>query len=137
MIFHQRLVRELLEPKQNSSMCDLVLYAAKKKKKNKHYEKFLLTEYQAGAPLERVHIDFIGPLPKIEPGNEHCLMMVDQFAKWVECIPLPSQKAEITAKAAVDAFFSRFNFPFQLFSDQGRYFESKLFESLCKASEIH
>ena len=55
----------------------------------------------------------------------------------MEYIPLPSQKAEITAKAAVDAFFSRFNFPFQLISDKGRYFESKLFESLCKASEIH
>ena len=87
--------------------------------------------------MERVHINFIGPLPKIEQGNQHCLMMVDQFAKWVEYIPLPSQKAEITAKAAVDAFFSRFNFPFQLFSDKGLNFESKLFESLCKASEIH
>ena len=108
-----------------------------KNKKNKRYGKFPLTEYQAGAPMERVHIDFIGPLPKTEQGNEHCLMMVDQFTKWVECIPLSSQKAEITAKAAVDEFFSRFGFPFQLFSDQGRNFESKLFESLCKALEIH
>ena len=64
-------------------------------------------------------------------------MMVDQFTKWVECIPLPSQKAEATARAAVDGFFSRFGFPFQLFSDQGRNFESKLFEALCKALEIH
>ena len=47
-----------------------------------------MTEYQAGAPMERVHIDFIGPLPKTERGNKHCLMMVDQFGKWVECVPL-------------------------------------------------
>ena len=87
--------------------------------------------------MERVHIDFIGPLPKTERGNEHYLMMVDQFTKWVECIPLPSQNAEATARAAVDGFFSRFGFPFQLFSDQGRNFESKLFEALCKALEIH
>ena len=106
-------------------------------KKNKCYGKVPLTEYQAGAPMERVHVDFIGPLPKTERGNEHYLMMVDQFTKWVECIPLPSQKAEDTARAAVDGFFSRFGFPFQLFSDHGRNFESKLFEALCKALEIH
>ena len=87
--------------------------------------------------MERVHIDFIGPLPKTERGNEQCLMMVYQFTKWVECIPLPSQKAEVTARGAVDEFLSRFGYPFQLFSDQGRNFESKLFEALCKILETH
>lgn len=86
--------------------------------------------------MERIHIDFIGPLPKIRNGNQHCLMMVDQFTKWVECIPLPSQKAGVTAKAAIDRFFSRFGYPLQLFSDQGRNFESDLFEALCKALHI-
>ncbi|MCW4335780.1 MAG: RNase H-like domain-containing protein [Candidatus Thiodiazotropha endolucinida] len=96
-----------------------------------------LTEYQAGAPMERVHLDFLGPLPKTQNGNEYILMMVDQFTKWVECIPLPTQTAEETARAAVDNFFSRFGFPFQVFSDQGRNFESKLFVELCKALQIH
>jgi hypothetical protein len=54
------------------------------------------------------------------------LMMVDQFTKWVECIPLPSQSAEETARAAVNQFFSRFGCPFQVFTDQGRNFESSL-----------
>ena len=108
-----------------------------KNKKNKQYGKVPLTEFQAGAPMERVHIDFIGPLPKTKNGNEHCLMMVDQFTKWVECIPLPSQRAEETAKAAVDNFFSRMGFPFQILSDQGRNFDGKLFESLCKSLQIH
>lgn len=52
--------------------------------------------------------------------------MVDQFTKWVECIPLPNQSAIETAHAAVNNFFSRFGMPFQVFSDQGRNFESKL-----------
>lgn len=38
--------------------------------------------------MERVHLDFVGPLPKIDGVNEHILMMVDQFTKWVECVPL-------------------------------------------------
>jgi len=76
-----------------------------------------LPEFHAGAPMERVHKDFLGPLPKTARDNEHCLMMVEQFTKWVECVPLPSQKAEVTATVAVDGFFSRFGYPFQLFSD--------------------
>ena len=107
-----------------------------KNKKNKVYGKVPLTEFQAGVPMERVHIDFLGPLPKTAKGNEHCLMMVDQFTKWIECVPLPTQKAEETAKAAIDNF-SRFGFPLQIFSDQGRTFDSKLFETLCKALQIH
>ena len=106
-------------------------------KKSDRKGKCPMTEYQAGAPMERVHLDFLGPLPKTKQGNENVLMMVDQFTKWVECIPLPTQTAEETAKAAVDHFFSRFGFPFQVYSDQGRNFESKLFRELCKALQIH
>ena len=106
-------------------------------KKTDKYGRTPMKEYQAGAPMERVHIDFLGPLPKTPRGNEHILMMVDQFTKWVECVPLPSQTAEVTAKAAVDNFFSRFGCPFQIFSDQGRNFESKLFTALCDALRIH
>ena len=96
-----------------------------------------LTSYHAGAPMERVHIDFLGPLTKTKRGNEHILMIVDQFTKWVEVIPLPSQTAEETARAAVNSFFSRFGVPFQLFSDQGKNFESKLFAALCEVLQIH
>ena len=108
-----------------------------KNKKSSIKGRLPMHEYQAGAPMERVHIDFLGPLPKTPRGNEHILMMVDQFTKWVECVPLPSQTAEVTAKAAIDGFFSRFGYPFQIFSDQGRNFESKLFTALCEALEIH
>ena len=58
--------------------------------------------------MEQVYVDFIGPLPKTARVNEHILMMVDQFTKWVECLPLPSQTAEETARGAIDVFFSRF-----------------------------
>ncbi|XP_053389258.1 protein NYNRIN-like [Mercenaria mercenaria] len=63
--------------------------------------------------------------------------MVDQFTKWVECIPLPTQSAEDTARGAVNHFFARFGVPFEFFSEQGRNFESKLFTEVCSALEIH
>ena len=95
-----------------------------------------LTPFHAGFPMERVHLDFLGPLPKTEKGNQFVLMIVDQFTKWVECIPVPSQTAEITAQAAVDHFFSRFGVPFQILTDRGTNFESKLFSQLCSLLQI-
>ncbi|VDI28768.1 Hypothetical predicted protein [Mytilus galloprovincialis] len=61
----------------------------------------------------------------------------NQFTKWTECIPLPSQTAEVTAQAAINEFFTRFGYPFQLFSDQGRNFESALFKAVCDLLQIH
>ncbi|XP_056022167.1 uncharacterized protein LOC130055032 [Ostrea edulis] len=63
--------------------------------------------------------------------------MVDQFTKWVECIPLPNQSAENTDRAAIYQFFSRFGFPFQIFTDRGTNFESNLFKQLCERLRIH
>ena len=117
------------------SICGYLLCLQSEKKANV-YGWVPMQEYHAGAPMERVHLDFLGPLPKTPRGNEYVLMMVDKFTKWVECVPLLSQKAEITAMAAVDGFFSRFGYPFQIFTDQGRNFESKFISALCEALEI-
>jgi transposase InsO family protein len=111
--------------------------ACSKWKKPLRKGKWELTKFHAGAPLERVHLDFLGPLPKTSQGNEYVLMVVDQFTKWVECLPLPSQTAEQTAKAVVDHFFSRFGCPLQIFTDRGSNFESKLFASVCELLQIH
>ena len=46
-------------------------------------------------------------------------MLVDQFIKLLECIPLPSQTAEVTFMAPVNEFFPRFGCPFQIFTDRG------------------
>ncbi len=114
---------------QSCSVCN------KHKKPNRH-ARFPLTCFQAGLPMERVHLDFLGPLPQTAQGNEYVLMMVDQFTKWVECIALPSQTAEVTAQAAVNQFFARFGCPFKLQTDRGSNFESKLFASVCELLHI-
>jgi transposase InsO family protein len=106
-------------------------------KKPTRKAKYPMTPYHAGAPMERVHMDFLGPLPKSVRGNEYVLVIVDQFTKWVECIPLPSMTAEVTARAVVNEFFSRFGCPFQLHTDQGSNFESKLFKAVCKLLHVH
>ena len=106
-------------------------------KKPRQKGKFPMTIFHSGIPMERVHLDFLGPLPKTKQGNQYILVIVDQFTKWVECIPLPAQTAEVTARAAVNEFFSRFGCPLQIFTDQGRNFESHLFRSMCKLLKIN
>ena len=96
-----------------------------------------LTINQAGYPLEKVHIDFMGPFPRTRDGNEHLLVIVDSFSKWCELIPLPSQEAETTAWAMVKDFFLKFGCPIEIVSDQGRNFESDLFAEMCKLFRIH
>ena len=88
--------------------------------------------YQAGTGS----VDFLGSLLKTPRGNAYILMLVDQFTKWVECIPLPNQTAETTARAAVDCFFMRFGTAIQILSDQGRNFESSLITELCRVLDI-
>ena len=91
-----------------------------------------LKQLLCGAPMERIAVDFIGPLPMTENGNEHLLVVSDYFTKWVECFPLPNQRADTTADALVTQFFSRFGAPLIIHSDQGRDFESNLFSEMCK-----
>ena len=95
-----------------------------------------LNLFHAGSPMERVHLDFLGPLPRTAAGNENILVLVDQFTKWVECIALPDQTALTTAKAMVEVF-GRLGFPLEIFTDQGRNFESELFKSVCDLLHIH
>ena len=64
-------------------------------------------------------------------------MIVDQFTKSVECIPLPSETADETARAVVNEFFSRFCIPFKILTDRGTNFESSLFNELCNLLHIH
>lgn len=52
-------------------------------------------------------------------------------------MPLPSQTAEVTARAAVNKFFARFGFSFNIFTEQGRNFESKLFKYIYEELQIH
>ena len=87
--------------------------------------------FRAGAPMERVHMDMLGPFPPSEQGNKYILVMVDQFTKWVEIHALPDVTAISTAKCAVDQFFSRFGAPLQIHTDQGGNFDGNVMKALC------
>ncbi|KAK3742155.1 hypothetical protein QZH41_007827 [Actinostola sp. cb2023] len=90
-----------------------------------------MKRYNVGAPLERVALDVLGPLPESESSNKYILVVSDYFSKWTEAYAIPNQEAVTVAKRVVDEFVSRFGVPRQLHSDQGRNFISAVFTEMC------
>ena len=95
-----------------------------------------LQSYHAGMPLERVHIDVVGPLVEGHRGNKLILVLVDQFTKWFECNVVPHQTVKVVCKELDNQFITRFGLPQQIHSDQGRNFESGLFQQLWRTLDI-
>ena len=91
-----------------------------------------LRQYRVGSPLERVAVDILGPLPESDHGNLYVMVIGDYFSKWVEVHAIPDQTAETVAQKFTDEFVSRFGCPYELHSDQGRNFESKVFAEMLR-----
>ena len=95
-----------------------------------------LQNYKAGCPGDRVHLDILGPFRESKRHNRYVLMIIDQFSRWLEIVPLPDQEAETIARAFFENFVVRFGVPFMAHTDQGRNFESDMFRSFCILMEI-
>ena len=79
--------------------------------------------------FEHVHLDIVGPLP-CSLGFKYCVTAVDRFTRWPEAIPVADIEATTVARAFVNQWVPRFGIPLKITTDQGRQFESKLFQEL-------
>ncbi|VDH91954.1 Hypothetical predicted protein [Mytilus galloprovincialis] len=95
-----------------------------------------MRQYIVGAPLERVAIDIMGPLPTSDKGNKYLLVIGDYFTKFIHAIPFRNQEAETVARSFVDNFITIFGVSMQVHTDQGANFESRLFRELCRILDI-
>ena len=110
--------------------------ACSKNKKINRRKKAGMIQYHAGSPMERAHLDVLGPFNKFLRIAKYVLGMVDQFTKWLECVPLPDQSAEITAIYAIDEFLCCFGMPLTIHTDQGNNFVGNFLKSVCELLEI-
>ena len=107
-----------------------------RRKSPSHPAKSPLISNSSTRPLQRVALDILGPLPTTEQGNKYILVVGDYFTKWTEAYAIPDQTAETVAKVFVNEFVCRYGTPETLHSDQGRQFESGLFQEMCRLLEI-
>ena len=85
-----------------------------------------MSQYNVGAPAERVAMDILGPLPESESGNKYLLLVADYFMKWPEAYALPNQEAITVAEVFVREYVCCFGVPLELHSDQGRNFLNQM-----------
>jgi hypothetical protein len=107
-----------------------------KNKRLKECPREKLKQFHSGVPLERVHMDILGPLPITKNRNKYILMVIDQFTKWLECYPLPNQGAEAIAKVFVDNCIARFGCPLEIHTDQGKNMDGNVIRQICKLLDI-
>ena len=84
-----------------------------------------------GYPMERIAIDILGPLPESSKGKKYIMVVGDYLSKWTESYAIPNQEARTVAQKLVDEFICRFGTPKTIHTDQGRNFESSLFQEVC------
>ncbi len=113
-------------------MCD-VCSAIKGTGKKAHAP---LGRMTAGAPLDRLAVDILGPLPETPRGNEYMLVVTDTFTKWTEIFTVPDQTAATCADKIVNEVIGRYGCPYDLHSDQGHCFIGNLFLEMCKLLEV-
>jgi len=58
--------------------------------------------------FHRLHLDFVGPIPRTTEGFRHILVIVDSTALWIEAFPTKTTSAEEVAHILYKEIISRF-----------------------------
>lgn len=95
-----------------------------------HYKNILWENLWKGWP----YILWVPPLTKKK--NSYLLVVDDYFTKWVDAFPIKNQKAHTIAKILIERVISIYGVPLELRSDQGRSFESELFQDICIKAKV-
>ena len=87
--------------------------------------------------MQIIVVDIVGPFSPVQSGNNYVLVVSDYFTNWMEAFAIPNQEAVTVAEKLVEEVLCRFSIPEQLHSDQGRQFEGKLMQEVCKLLHIN
>lgn len=77
-------------------------------------------------------VDILAAFPITDQGKRYLLVAMGYFTKWQEACAVFDQSALTTAERLVEEMFCRFGVPEELHSDQGRHFEAKVLQEVCR-----
>ena len=104
----------------------------KRTKGQYHISKTPLQPLLTTERFQRIHMDFLGPLPTTTQGHKHILLIMDAFTKCPEAFSLKSAQASDVARKFYDEIICRYGTPFSILTDRGQQFMSHLLAELCK-----
>jgi hypothetical protein len=82
-------------------------------------------------PLERVFIEFFGPIVRSRKGNVAILVILDGFTKFVSTYPVRRISSEVVKACLLKKYFPAFGVPQSIVSDNAAVFKSREFYNLC------
>ena len=85
-------------------------------------EKGTLKPLEVAEPFGKVHMDFVGPLPKTSEKYRHLLVVVDSTTLYVDAFPTKGTIAEEVAQILYKAVYSRYGVVRELLSERGTSF---------------
>ena len=81
----------------------------------------------ASCPLERIFIDFMGPLVRTKKGKQAILVAMEIFSKFVAFYPVRSITSAVVCDVLEHKYFMNYGVPKSLVSNNAKVFKSKLF----------
>ena len=85
----------------------------------------------SGAPFERIAIDIMEPGTITDNGNRYIMVVNDYFTKWSEAYAIKDHTAYTVADVLATQYICRYGVPRTIHTDQGKEFESHLFQKMC------
>jgi hypothetical protein len=84
-------------------------------------------------PLERIFVDFVGPIVRSRRGNIALFVVLDGFSKFVALYPVRKITSQAVVSCLVQRYFSCYGMPKTIVSDNATVFRSRLFYNTCFA----
>lgn len=104
--------------------------ACKTAKPNPNTRRGLLCSSREDSPMDKIFIDYVGPLPRTRDGYRYVLVAVDAFSRFVWLIPSCSVTSATTIRH-LTSIFASFGPPKVLVSDNAAAFLSGQFKKFC------
>ena len=81
-------------------------------------------------PWQIIAADYIGPLPRSKTGNQHVLVVLDLFSKWVMLTPVRRVESKCLCNLLKNHWFLRYSTPETIITDNATVFLSREFKAL-------
>jgi len=82
--------------------------------------------------MEKVSMDFVGPIPISACGNRYIIVLTDILSKFVITKPVRDCTSTTAVRFLVEDMMLKFGIPKEIITDNGSHFISSLFTSLTK-----